>query len=140
MADVFPERLAASRANLQKSVGEKLDVPPERPLHRLRRLSEGDRHDCPRGSGAVGHAAGLSALSSVEYAVAKGCHVFMEKSFAVDGPGIRRVLKAGLRPGRRRTSRLPAASLAPLPAAGGGRPSDFHDGSDRRSHTCWAYR
>ena len=31
----------------------------------------------------------------VEYAVAKGCHVFMEKSFAVDAPGIRRVLKAG---------------------------------------------
>ncbi len=31
----------------------------------------------------------------VEYAVAKGCHVFMEKSFAVDAPGIRRVLQAG---------------------------------------------
>ena len=31
----------------------------------------------------------------LEYAVAKGCHVFMEKSFAVDAPGIRRVLKAG---------------------------------------------
>ena len=31
----------------------------------------------------------------MEYAVAKGCHVFMEKSFAVDAPGIRRVLKAG---------------------------------------------
>ena len=31
----------------------------------------------------------------VEYAVAKGCHVFMEKSFAVDAPGVRRVLKAG---------------------------------------------
>ena len=27
--------------------------------------------------------------------MAKGCHVFMEKSFAVDAPGIRRVLKAG---------------------------------------------
>lgn len=33
--------------------------------------------------------------SHLEYAVAKGCHVFMEKSFAVDAPGIRRVLKAG---------------------------------------------
>jgi predicted dehydrogenase len=31
----------------------------------------------------------------LEYAVAKGCHVFMEKSFAVDAPGIHRVLKAG---------------------------------------------
>ena len=31
----------------------------------------------------------------VEYAVAKGCHVFMEKSFAVDAPGVRRMLKAG---------------------------------------------
>ena len=31
----------------------------------------------------------------LEYAVSKGCHVFMEKSFAVDAPGVRRVLKAG---------------------------------------------
>ena len=30
-----------------------------------------------------------------EYAVQKGVNVFMEKSFAVDAPGIRRVLKAG---------------------------------------------
>ena len=36
-----------------------------------------------------------SGPSHVEYAVAKGCHVFMEKSFAVDAPGIRRVLSAG---------------------------------------------
>ena len=45
----------------------------------------------------------------VEYAVAKGCHVFMEKSFAVDAPGVRRVLKAGRGGRRRRTSRSPAA-------------------------------
>ena len=31
----------------------------------------------------------------LEYAVAKGRNVFMEKSFAVDAPGVRRVLKAG---------------------------------------------
>ncbi|MDR3181727.1 MAG: Gfo/Idh/MocA family oxidoreductase [Planctomycetaceae bacterium] len=31
----------------------------------------------------------------VEYAVEKGVNVFMEKSFAVDAPGIRRMLKAG---------------------------------------------
>ena len=31
----------------------------------------------------------------MEYAVKRGVNVFMEKSFAVDGPGIRRVLKAG---------------------------------------------
>jgi hypothetical protein len=29
----------------------------------------------------------------VEYAVEKGVHVFMEKSFAVDAPGIRRMLE-----------------------------------------------
>jgi predicted dehydrogenase len=31
----------------------------------------------------------------VEYAIEKGCHVFMEKSFGVDAPGARRILKAG---------------------------------------------
>jgi predicted dehydrogenase len=30
-----------------------------------------------------------------EYAVAKGVNVFMEKSFAVDAPGVRRILRAG---------------------------------------------
>ena len=31
----------------------------------------------------------------VEYAVAKGVNVFMEKAFAVDAPGVRRILQAG---------------------------------------------
>ena len=31
----------------------------------------------------------------LEYAVQKGVNVFMEKSFAVDAPGVRRVLRAG---------------------------------------------
>jgi predicted dehydrogenase len=31
----------------------------------------------------------------VEYAIAKGMHVFMEKSFGVDAPGVRRIMKAG---------------------------------------------
>ena len=43
----------------------------------------------------------------LEYAVEKGMHVFMEKSFAVDAPGIRRVLR-GARNTRKRTSSSPA--------------------------------
>src|SRR5690606_3702866 len=31
----------------------------------------------------------------LEYAVARGVHVFMEKSFACDPPGVRRILQAG---------------------------------------------
>ena len=94
MADVFPERLAASRANLQKSVGEKLDVPPERRFIGFDGYRKAIDTIAPGGLVLLATPPAFRPIH-VEYAVAKGCHVFMEKSFAVDGPGIRRVLKAG---------------------------------------------
>jgi len=50
----------------------------------------------------------------LEYAVQKGVHVFMEKDFAADPGGIKRLLKAG-EEAKRRTSRSPAASCAGIP-------------------------
>ena len=43
----------------------------------------------------------------LEYAVLKGVNAFMEKSFEVDAPGVRRVLRAGYPPSPSRRS--PAA-------------------------------
>lgn len=94
MADVFQDRLNASLNNLKKSFADKIDVPPERQFlgmdaykRAIDALNPGD----------------LVLLTTppafrplhLEYAVSKGRNVFMEKSFAVDGPGIRRVLAAG---------------------------------------------
>jgi predicted dehydrogenase len=75
----------------------------------------------------------------VEYAVEKGCNVFMEKSFAVDAPGIRRILKAGK-----------AAQAKNLKIAGGLMSRHYipleqaveklHNGLIGEVITCWAYR
>ena len=94
MADVFADRLRSSLALLKERFGEQVDVPPERQFLGF----DAFRHaiDCIAPGGLV-----LLATPPVfrplhlEYAVARGVHVFMEKSFAVDPPGVRRVLAAG---------------------------------------------
>jgi predicted dehydrogenase len=75
----------------------------------------------------------------VEYAVEKGCHVFMEKSFGVDAPGIRRMLKAG-----------ELATQKKLKVAGGlmcrhnlalaEAVRRIHEGAIGKVITLWAYR
>ena len=75
----------------------------------------------------------------LEYAVAKGCHVFMEKSFAVDAPGIQRVIKAGKAAEKKNlkiAGGLMSRHYKPLEEAVG----KLHDGMIGDLITCWAYR
>ena len=75
----------------------------------------------------------------VEYAVAKGCHVFMEKSFAVDAPGVRRVLKAGEEATKKNlkiAGGLMCRHNKPLEEA----IEQIHNGAIGEVITCWAYR
>jgi predicted dehydrogenase len=71
-----------------------MDVPPERQFVGF------DAHrkaiDCLR-PGDVAMLCGYAGFrpGQLEYAVEKGVNVFMEKSFACDPPGVRRVIKAG---------------------------------------------
>ena len=94
MADLFQHRLAASHKSLSRRYGQRIDVPPER------RFLGFDAYrkaiDCLR-PGDVAMLAGYAAWRPVqlEYAVEKGVNVFMEKSFACDPPGVRRVIQAG---------------------------------------------
>ncbi len=91
MADLFEHRLQGSLKNLSKGFADKVDVTPER------RFLGFDAYrkaiDC-LGPGDVVILTTSSAFRPVhfEYAVAKGVNVFMEKSFAVDSPGVRRML------------------------------------------------
>jgi len=75
----------------------------------------------------------------LEYAVAKGCHVFMEKSFAVDAPGIRRVLKAG-QDAKAKNLKIAGGLMSrhyqPLEDA----VARIHDGLIGEVITAWAYR
>lgn len=138
MADVFPNRLEGSLKGLAKQFADKVDVPKERQFIGLDGYKKAiDSLD----AGDLVLLATPPAFRPIhlEYAVEKGRHVFMEKAFAVDGPGVRRVLKAG-----------EAAKQKNLKIAGGlmsrhSKPLEeairqIHEGAIGDVITCWAYR
>ncbi len=138
LADVFPDRLDACFKNLSTQFADKLDVPPERRFLGF---------DAYRKAIDAINPGDLVLLATppafrpphLEYAVEQGRNVFMEKSFAVDGPGIRRVLAAGK-----------AAETKNLKIAGGLMSRHYipleqiigkiHDGAIGKVITAWAYR
>ncbi len=93
MADLFEPRLQSSLKNLANAAPDKVDVTPERSFLGFDAYKQAI--DCLSPGDVV-----ILTTSSVfrplhfEYAVQKGVNVFMEKSFAVDAPGTRRILKA----------------------------------------------
>jgi predicted dehydrogenase len=94
MADLFEDRLERSHRLLTQRFPEGIDVPPER------RFVGFDSYKAAIDSlrpGDVAMLTGYVAWRAVqlEYAVSKGVHVFMEKSFGCDPPGARRILQAG---------------------------------------------
>jgi len=138
MADVFDHRLESSLKNLSSRYADKVDVPPERQFLGM---------DAYRKAiDAVGDG-GLVLLTTpptfrpihLEHAVEKGRHVFMEKSFAVDAPGIRRVLKAG-EAARKKNLKIAGGLMSrhykPLEHA----VEQIHQGAIGDVITCWAYR
>jgi myo-inositol 2-dehydrogenase / D-chiro-inositol 1-dehydrogenase len=94
MADFFPNRLQSSHHNLARQFASQLNVPAERQFVGLDAYRKAIDAVAPGGVVLLATPPAFRPIH-LEYAVAKGCHVFMEKSFAVDAPGIRRVLKAG---------------------------------------------
>lgn len=93
MADIFEQRQKASHDNLKKAFGDKVDVAPERVFLGFDGYKKAI--DC-LGPGDVVLLTTPAVFRPMhfEYAVQKGVNVFMEKSFAVDAPGVRRMLKA----------------------------------------------
>ena len=94
MADVFDSRVGASLKQLIRRRPKQIDVPKDCQFVGM----DAYRHAIDAlGPGGVVVLATPPVFRPLhlEYAVEKGCHVFMEKSFAVDVPGIRRVMAAG---------------------------------------------
>jgi len=94
MADVFPDKLARSLEALSRQFPDKVDVPPDRQFIGFDAYRKA--MDCLRPGDIVlltTHAA--FRPGHLEYAVEKGLHVFMEKTFAPDPGGLRRMLRAG---------------------------------------------
>ncbi len=93
MADIFENRQQGSYQRLKKLFGDKVDVTPDRMFLGFDAYKKAI--DC-LGPGDVVLLTTCAAFRPLhfEYAVQKGVNVFMEKSFAVDAPGVRRMLKA----------------------------------------------
>ena len=93
MADLFEHRLQGSLKALSGRFQDNVDVPPDRQFLGFDAYRKAI--DC-LGPGDVVLLTTHAAFRPLqfEYAVRKGVNVFMEKSFAVDAPAVRRLLAA----------------------------------------------
>ena len=94
MADIFEDKLARAHKALTKEFGDRIDVPKDRQFLGFDAYRKAI--DCL----APGDVALLTTRSAfrpthLDYAVSKGVNVFMEKSFASDPVGLRRIIAAG---------------------------------------------
>jgi myo-inositol 2-dehydrogenase / D-chiro-inositol 1-dehydrogenase len=138
MADVFENRVASSHNSLAARFGDKVDVPAERQFVGLDAYRKAiDSLDA--GDVVVLATAPTFRPIHLEYAVEKNCHVFMEKSFAVDAPGIRRVLKAGEEADKKNLKIVGGLMSRHCPALQQA-VQRIHDGIIGDVITCWAYR
>ena len=94
MADVVQDKLDRSYKALSKMFADRIDVPKERQFIGFDAYKKAI--DC-LGPGDVAMLTnyGYFRPTQLEYAVKKGVNVFMEKSFAPDPPGLRRLMRAG---------------------------------------------
>ncbi len=94
MADLRQDRLDSAHASLSQQLGERIEVPPDR------RFLGFDGYKKAIDCLSPGDVAMLTTHAAfraphLEYAVEKGVNVFMEKDFAADPGGIKRILRAG---------------------------------------------
>ena len=138
MADVFDYRLQSSLANLRPAHAAQIQVPPERQFIGLDGFQKAiDSLD--KGDVVLLATPPAFRPRHFEYAAQKGVHVFMEKSFAVDAPGIRRVLRAGEVAAQKNlkvAGGLMSRHYLPLEQA----IQQIHDGAIGDVITEWAYR
>ena len=138
MADVFDNRLQTSLQALSKQFEKQVDVPKERQFVGMDGYKKAIDSLDPGGVVVLATPPAFRPIH-FEYAVQKGINVFMEKSFAVDAPGIRRVLHAGQEAAKKNlkiAGGLMSRHYKPLEEA----VQQIHDGAIGEVVTCWAYR
>ncbi|MCL2349230.1 MAG: gfo/Idh/MocA family oxidoreductase [Planctomycetaceae bacterium] len=138
MADFFESRLEGSLDMLKGAKKEKVNVPKERRFIGL----DAYKHAVDAvGPGGVVLLATPPAFRPVhfEHAVSKNVHVFMEKSFAVDAPGVRRVIATGKRAGEKNL-KVAGGLMSRHSNALQATVEQLHSGIIGDLVTCWAYR
>jgi predicted dehydrogenase len=138
VADVFDHRIQGCLGQLKQRTPEQVDVPADRQFLGLDAFQKAiDSLD--KGSVVILATAPAFRPIHLDYAIKKGMHVFMEKSFAVDAPGIRRVLKLGEEAKAKNlkiAGGLMSRHYLPLEEA----VQQIHDGAIGDVITAWAYR
>lgn len=96
MADLYEDRLQGSHRVLYDKFEERIDVPSERQFIGFDAYKKAIDSLRPN-SGDIALLTGYAGFrpQQLEYAVERGINVFMEKSFATDPVGVRRVIAAG---------------------------------------------
>jgi predicted dehydrogenase len=137
VADLFQQRIDGSLKNLAQ-FEKQIDVPRDRQFLGMDAYKKAIDAIAPGGVVLLTTPPAFRPVH-LEYAVSKGCHVFMEKSFAVDAPGVRRVLKAGEEAKKKNlkiAGGLMSRHYKPLEEA----VEQIHGGAIGEVITCWAYR
>jgi len=140
MADVFEDRVTGRLNGLKSNerFKDKIDVPKDRQCIGFDGFKKAIDAIGPGGVVCLATPPAFRP-QHFEYAVEKGCNVFMEKSFAVDGPGIKRVINAGEEAEKKNlkvAGGLMSRHSKPLQAA----IEQIHQGAIGDVITCWAYR
>ncbi len=138
MADFFEDRLQNSLAVLKQQKPGQVDVPPERQFVGLDAFKKA-MDTVEKGSVVLLATPPAFRPIHVEYAVAKNLHVFMEKSFAVDAPGIRRILKCG-EEAQRRNLKIAGGLMCRHNPALEEAVNKIHQGMIGNVISAWAYR
>ncbi len=138
VADVFNDRMQTSLKSLRAQFADKVDVPKDRQFLGMDAYKKAIDYIGPGSVVLLATPPAFRPLH-VEYAVAKGCNVFMEKAFAVDAPGVHRVLKAG-KEAEKKDLKIAGGLMSrhskPLEEA----IEQLHNGRIGDLITCWAYR
>lgn len=138
LADIFQAKVDSLQTRLAKRFGDKVDVPEERKFVGFDAYKKAIEAIGPGGVILLATPPCFRPMH-VEEAVRKGVNIFMEKSFAVDAPGVHRILRAGEEASKKNlkvASGLMSRHYAPLEAA----IEQIHDGAIGDIITCWAYR
>lgn len=138
MADLFPDRLRSSLEQLTSSHEADVDIPPDRQFLGMDAYKQAIDAVAPGGLVLLATPPAFRPMH-VEYAIERGCHVFMEKSFGVDAPGVRRILAAG-QAARAKNLKIAGGLMSrhsiPLARA----VEQIHQGAIGEVITCYAYR
>ncbi|MDR3234436.1 MAG: gfo/Idh/MocA family oxidoreductase, partial [Planctomycetaceae bacterium] len=138
LGDVFPNKVQNTAKMVTDKHKDSADIPQERQFVGFDAYKNVVDAVGPGGVVFFATAPAFRPMH-VEYAVEKGVNVFMEKSFAVDAPGIRRMLKAGEK-AKEKNVKIVGGLMSRHSTALQEAMKQLHEGIIGERITCWAYR